>query len=226
MALTPTEAFGAMAKDYDSIARRGMPVYDEMLDAVMGCLVDGAADVLELGCGTGVLTLRLAQRYPGAAITAVDAAPEMLEIARGRLDAEGAGGRATLRTGLFEEMELGSESYDLIASNMSLHHIEDKQPFYTKLRAALRPGGLLVLGDELKAALPHIEEQFWNGWLNFARRPGGLTEEEIAEIVRHVEVLDHYETLPRQIELLWTAGFETVDCVWRKLNYAVFVAQA
>jgi ubiquinone/menaquinone biosynthesis C-methylase UbiE len=226
MVLNPADAFGAMAKDYDSIARRGMPVYDEMLEAIMGCTVDGPVDVLELGCGTGALTLRLAEHYPLASLTAIDAAPEMLAIARERLAAGGAAARVELREGLFEDLEPGSGAYDLIATNMALHHIEDKQPFYTALRAALRPGGLLVLGDELQGALPHIEDRFWSGWLDFARRPGGLAEAEIADILSHVDQLDHYETLPRQLELLQRAGFDAVDCIWRKLNYAVCVAQA
>lgn len=226
MVLNATDAFSAMAEEYDSIARRGMPVYDEMLDAAMGCVVDGAVDILELGCGTGALTLRLANRYPGASITAIDAAPKMLEIAQARVDAEEAGSGVTLRGGLFEDAVFANGSYDLIASNMSLHHIADKQPFYARLRAALRPHGLLAVGDELTGAMPHMEERYWDAWLEFARRPGGLTEFEIAEILRHAEELDHYETLPRQLELLTLAGFREVDCVWRKLNYGVFVARA
>ena len=73
MALNPADAFGTMAAEYDSIARLGMPVYDEQLDAIEGCLLDGVTAVLELGCGTGALTLRLARRYPEAEIAAIDA---------------------------------------------------------------------------------------------------------------------------------------------------------
>ncbi len=226
MALTPADAFGTMATEYDSIARRGMPVYDEQLDAIEGCLFDGVTAILELGCGTGALTLRLVRRYPEAEITGIDAAQGMLDIASERVRAEGAAERVTLRTALFEELNIRMEGYDLIAANMSLHHVADKQPFYSKLRRALRPGGLLVFGDELQGALPHIEKHYWNAWLDFARQPGHLNEERIAEIIRHTEELDHYETLPRQLELLTKAGFGLVDCAWRKLNYAVFVAQA
>lgn len=39
-----------------------------------------------------------------------------------------------------------------------------------------------------------------------------------------MEQFDHYETLPRQLELLSDAGFTQVDCTWRYLNYGVFVA--
>ncbi len=226
MALKPADAFGTMAAEYDSIARLGMPVYDEQLDAIDECLLDGVTAVLELGCGTGALTLRLARRYPQAEIAAIDAAQEMLAIASERIRADGAADRVSFRAALFEELNMGAAGYDLIAANMSLHHIADKQPFYSKLRQALRPGGLLVFGDELQVALPHIEERYWAAWLDFARQPGHLSEERIAQILRHTEELDHYETLPRQLELLTEAGFGLVDSAWRKLNYAVFVAQA
>ncbi|HEX9641802.1 MAG TPA: class I SAM-dependent methyltransferase [Candidatus Krumholzibacteria bacterium] len=225
------EFFGEIAGEYDSIARRGMPCYEELLEALAGCLPDGPTDLLELGCGTGALTRLLAERYSEAKLRAVDAAPEMIELAQARLVEAGvatAGMIADTSFGVaqFETLSLPERSYDLIASNMSLHHVEDKEPFYTRLRLALRPGGLLVFGDELKGAHAHVEERHWNAWLDYARAPGHLSEEEVARIVRHSEEIDHYETLPRQLELLRAAGFDPVDCVWRYLNYAVFVAQA
>lgn len=226
MTLKPADAFGTMAADYDVIARLGMPVYDEQLDAIESCLLDGLTTVLELGCGTGALTSRLVRRYPDAQITAIDAAQEMLDIARGRLQANGEAKRVSFRTELFEDLTLEKQSHELIAANMSLHHVADKQPFYSMLRQALQQGGLLVFGDELQVTLPHIEERYWSAWLAFARQPGHLNEKQVAEIIRHTEELDHYETLPRQLELLTKAGFTRVDCTWRKLNYAVFVAQA
>jgi ubiquinone/menaquinone biosynthesis C-methylase UbiE len=228
---SPEELFNAIARDYDSIARRGMPRYDEMLDAIVACLVDGPGDVLELGCGTGALTARLAERYPDARIHAIDASPEMLELAEARIVSAGVAaggmvGETSFAHGRFEDLDLAGHSYDLIASNMSLHHIEDKGPFYGELHSALRPGGLLVFGDELKGALPHIEERHLGAWRDFASRQGGLSQDELDTIERHSTEIDHYETLPRQLELLGEAGFEQVDCVWRYLNYGVFVCQA
>lgn len=225
------EFFGEISGAYDSIARRGMPRYEEMLETVAACLPDGPSDLLELGCGTGALTRLLAERYSDATLRAVDAAPEMIERAQARLVAAGVAtagmiADTSFEVARFEALSLPERSYDLIAANMSLHHVEDKQPFYTRLRLALRPGGLLVFGDELKGAHAYIEERHRDAWLEFARLPGHLSEDEVAEIVRHSEEIDHYETLPRQMELLRAAGFDPVDCVWRYLNYAVFVAQA
>lgn len=218
------EYFGTLAERYDSVARRGMPRRDEMLAKIVEVTPTYADDILELGCGTGALTALLSERYPRSTILALDGASEMVELAKERLDAAKRGAEVTLEVQPFEELELPRQRYDLIASNMSLHHVKDKVPFYAKLWEALRPDGLLVFGDELKGVLPYVEELHWNGWLEFARQPGGLTEREIAEIVAHAETEDHYETLPDQLKMLRSGGFVQIDCTWRYLNYGVFVA--
>jgi tRNA (cmo5U34)-methyltransferase len=226
MAQSVGDYFGSMAERYDSIARRGMPRYEEMLDKILEVAPERAGNILELGCGTGALTLRLRARFPIANLRAIDAAPEMLDLAQERLR-EAAVERADevdFDVGRFGEFEMRRQSYDLITGNMSLHHLKDKGPFYAQLWEALKPGGVLVFGDELKGELPYVEDVHWNGWLEFARQPNHLTEQEIAEIIRHVEAEDHYETLTNQLSLLRKAGFVGVDCTWRFLNYAVFVA--
>jgi tRNA (cmo5U34)-methyltransferase len=214
--------FDTIAGGYDSFALRAMPRYEEMLREIVRCLPDGPRDLLELGCGTGTLTALLIGRYPEARLKAIDASAEMIETARGRVPAE----RVSFSVSLFEDLDLPQGSFDLIASNMSLHHIADKGPFYKRLHDALRPGGSFIFGDELEGALPRIRELNWNGWLEFASREGHLSGEEIARIKQHEREFDHYETLSDQIDLLRAAGFDSVDCVWRYLIYGVFVAQA
>ena len=49
MAKEATDFFGAIAERYDSLARRGMPRYGEMLSALIAVTPDRAEDVLELG---------------------------------------------------------------------------------------------------------------------------------------------------------------------------------
>jgi tRNA (cmo5U34)-methyltransferase len=223
---TVSDYFKDHAPKYDSFTLRAMPRYEEMLGEIVRCLPGQANDILELGCGTGSLTALLTRHYANSAITAIDASAEMMELARERLGSLVAPSEhVAFVESLFEELDLPERAYDLIASNMSLHHIVDKGPFYRRLHESLRPGGTLVLGDELVGALPRVQQLNWDGWLRFARDSGGLGDSEIEEIVRHEREFDHYETLLRQLELLGAAGFGSVDCVWRYLNYAVFVAQ-
>jgi tRNA (cmo5U34)-methyltransferase len=216
--------FDDMASRYDDFVQRAVPRYEEMLDEVAGYLPEQATDILELGCGTGALTLRVARRYPQSRLTAVDGSVEMIDVARRRLASEG--GQVEFVESLFEQLDLPSTAYDLIVSNMSLHHVADKAPMYARLHAALRPGCLLVFGDELVGATPDIQEFHWGRWEAFASQPGHLSEAERTEGAEHMRQFDHYETLQRQLELLRSAGFQGVDCVWRYLNYSIFVAQA
>ncbi|MEX1255901.1 MAG: class I SAM-dependent methyltransferase [Dehalococcoidia bacterium] len=223
---TVGEYFGSLVEKYDSLIRRGLPRYQEMLDELVESLPEGADDILELGCGTGALTLRIADRCPDARITVVDAAPEMVDLTQARLSeahprvAE----RATFLTSTFESLEIEEEAYDCITASMSLHHVIDKAPFYERLHGALRDGGSLVVADELTGAVPYVQALHWDRWERFARLPDHLTVSEIDSILAHMGRFDHYETLPRQLDLLAGAGFRAVDCAWRHINYGIFVA--
>jgi len=97
-------------------------------------------DVLDFGCGTGLLTLRLARRVKS--ITGVDSSQGMLEVLKSHADKQG-------RTNVFTR-HLGPGhgplgSYDAIVSSMTLHHIERFDLLLEQLfRAAKTPGTLCV----------------------------------------------------------------------------------
>ena len=78
-----SDYFGAMLADYDSLILRSVPDYDEMIARVAQYLParPPRPRILELGCGTGNLSLVLAGRYPDAELTLVDASAELIEIA-------------------------------------------------------------------------------------------------------------------------------------------------
>lgn len=79
-------------------------------------------NVLELGCGTGDLTLHLLRA--GAAVTALDISREMTEIARKRAQIFTSGRRARFITAPAEASGLPSRSFDLIVGRFALHHLD------------------------------------------------------------------------------------------------------
>ncbi|MBO0731417.1 MAG: methyltransferase domain-containing protein [Acidimicrobiaceae bacterium] len=96
----------------------------------------GAA-VLEVGCGTGLLTAELA-RFP-LAITAIDIGPAMIEVARRNLPNE-----VRLVTSPFEEFKAADASFDLVISATADHWI-DPDVFGARSARLLRSGGWLAI---------------------------------------------------------------------------------
>lgn len=101
-------------------------------------------DVLDFGCGTGLLTLHL---RPGVrSITGADSSEGMLAVLRNKV---AQGNLANVRTA-FLDLDKGDAlpgRYDLVVSSMTLHHIPDVARLLVQFRNVLRPGGRLCIAD-------------------------------------------------------------------------------
>jgi ubiquinone/menaquinone biosynthesis C-methylase UbiE len=122
-----------------------------MYDAVAAAAVGGDSTrrILELGCGTGNLTARLLAR--GAEVTAIDQDPEMLAVARKKLEGEP---RLALHEMAAVEIadRFPASSFDAVTGTLILSEMSEDEQAYV-LDAAyrlLRPGGRLVVADEVQ----------------------------------------------------------------------------
>lgn len=226
MTITATAYWGARAAEYDDFIRRVVPRYDEMTERLLESLPAAPGHVLELGCGTGNLSLRLATRFPAARFTFVDGAPEMVEAARTRLGAEapGVAKRSTFLEATFETLELEPESVDLVVASLSLHHVPELAPVYRALGRGMAPGGEFRSADGIRAVDPTQHALHLARWEAFWQEGDRLTPEEIASVRDHVERHDHYETFSRHARMLEAAGFTRVDCLWRDGLFGVISA--
>jgi 2-polyprenyl-6-hydroxyphenyl methylase/3-demethylubiquinone-9 3-methyltransferase len=93
---------------------------------------------LDVGCGAGLLTEPLARL--GAKVTGIDAAPELIAVAREHAAAMGL--EIDYRAAAVEEL---TEQFDLVASMEVVEHVADPAAFLAALAKRLAPGGLLVL---------------------------------------------------------------------------------
>lgn len=100
-------------------------------------------DVLDFGCGTGLVALDLAAA--GARVTGADSSKGMLRVFAAKAGEAGLAARA-LDLGEDGAGALGGP-YDLAASSMTLHHVADVPALLKRLRASLRPGGRVALAD-------------------------------------------------------------------------------
>jgi trans-aconitate 2-methyltransferase len=106
-------------------------------DLVAELPLRGNERILDLGCGDGSLTRRLADRVPQGFVLGIDAAAGMLDAAQART-------RVNLR---FEQADMATvafdREFDLIFSNAALHWVDGHTALLERLHRALRPGGRL-----------------------------------------------------------------------------------
>ena len=128
--------FDGVAGLYDA-SRPGYPA--SVVEFVAATAGIGPGDaVLEIGCGTGQLTERLAAL--GVRLTAIDIGPALLDAARRRL----AGADVSFQLAPFEDLRADDASFDLIISGAAFHWI-DPEVRFSKSARLLRPGGWLAL---------------------------------------------------------------------------------
>jgi len=115
------------------------------------------ARLLDLGAGSGVGTIALAQRFAGAEVIAVDQDEQMLEHIRAKaLDLGLASRVRTVQADLDAGLP-AVEPVDLSWASMSMHHLADPDRVLREVFAATRPGGLLAVAEfaEPLRHLPH-----------------------------------------------------------------------
>jgi len=99
--------------------------------------------VLDLGCGTGELTARLAAKYPRASFVGVDLEESHLERARARCDSFGARVRFEVADAL--ALPYADASFDFVVCRHVIQAVPDPPRAVAEMRRVLRPGGRLHL---------------------------------------------------------------------------------
>ena len=104
-------------------------------------------EVLDLGCGTGTLSLWLKTQAPEAQITAIDGDPKILAIAQKK--ASQAGLAVRFAHGLSFQLPYPAGVFDQVVSSLFFHHLTrtDKERTIREVLRVLKPGGQLHVAD-------------------------------------------------------------------------------
>jgi ubiquinone/menaquinone biosynthesis C-methylase UbiE len=165
--------------------------------------IERGASVLDVGCGTGSLTLR-AKALAGSEgqVYGIDAAPEM--IARARRKAQAAGAQVTFQVGVIEALYFADGTFDRVLSSLMMHHLPGalKGQGLAEVYRVLKPGGQLLIVD-FDASVPR------RGWAGLHHRlshaqhdthAGQDTEVGLQQLVRSAGFADvtggHLRSLP------------------------------
>ena len=161
---------------------------------------ENGAQILDLGCGTGLELDAFFSLNPNAKVTGIDLAVGMLNELKKKFSDKD----INLILGSYFEVPFGEECFDAAVSVESLHHFtkDEKIPLYTKLKAALKNGGYFILTDYF--AMTDEEETEHRQELIRLRKEQNLPDGEFY----------HYDTpltVEHEKEALLAAGFSSVE---------------
>ena len=146
---------------------------------------------LDVGCGAGLLAEPLARL--GAKVTAIDAAPEVIAVAKAH--AAGQGLAIDYRHSAVEDLD---GRFDLVTAMEVIEHVADPRAFLASLAARLAPGGLLILSTPNRTARSRLLMI--------------TVAEGIGQIPKGTHEYDKFITPDEMKAMMAAAGLAVIDC--------------
>lgn len=188
---------------------------------LMARIPPGSRRVLDLACGTGIVTGHLLRRCPRARITGVDLTPEYLAIARRRFEGSGRALRFVL--GNAETMTFEG-TFDAIVSSYLPKYVHPRQ-LLTGLLPHLEPGAAIALHDFTYPRRP-LQQQAWRAWMKTIQHVGlrifpqwrAALGGDLADLIRASRWSSEYRWVLRDL------GFQDIQREWITAQMAAVVS--
>ena len=127
---------------------------------------DGQGSLLEVGCGSGALSIRAALTWPGAQVTGIDywgaAYGYGQAMCEKNAESEGVAARCRFQHGDANKLDFPDGSFDAVVSNYVYHNVmgADKQALLRETLRVLKKGGVFALNDDMKPRMYGDMEEF------------------------------------------------------------------
>ncbi len=210
---------------FDDMLRRSIPQYDVMRDACvnLGSLyVQPETDIVDLGCSRGEALVPFIERFGRQnSFVGCEISEPMLDACRTRF--------AGLDTVRIERCDLRSEypavraSVTLCILTLQFTPIEYRHEILTNIFEHTTGGGALVLVEKILGNSSTIDRSFIDCYYHL-KSDNGYSQDAIDRKRHSLEGVLVPVTARWNEELLHAAGFTHVDCFWRWMNFAGWVA--
>jgi ubiquinone/menaquinone biosynthesis C-methylase UbiE len=157
-------------EDTDSVRRyaQGIDLWMPRIARSFAERIDGwemsRGKVLDLGSGTGILSVELAKAFPGLEFAGLDLSEAAVTIAREQVADTSVAPRVSFERGDAQEMPFDDGSFDLVVSSNTLHLLESPIEMFNEVWRVLRPTGRFIVSDFRRSCLgaltPHIKAAY------------------------------------------------------------------
>lgn len=215
--------FNLVAREYDENRKKFIPCFDEYYKGTTAFIASNIATpkkILDLGAGTVLLSAFWYQHFQNAEYKLVDIADEMLEVAKQRFE-----GLENVSYQIMDYSQmLPDGEFDVIASALSIHHLENEQKaeLFYRIYDKLPEGGLFVNYDQFCGGSKEMDQWFDSYWED-QLRTSGLTETDL-ERWRERRKLDRECSVEEEIVMLEKSNFKNVKCIYSNQKFSVIVA--
>ena len=208
--------------------QRSIPQYNAMRMVTFEVgrrFVQPGTAIIDMGCSRGQALLPFVSSF-GAAndYIGLEISEPMIEAARQNFNYQPHGNRVTIKSAdLRHEFPGVTSSLVLSVLTLQFTPIEYRQQIIRRVFESLAPGGAFILVEKILGATAKLDEAFVNLFLNI-KRENGYSESQIDRKRLSLEGVLVPVTARWNEELLYQEGFTSVDCFWRHLNFAGWVA--
>ncbi len=217
-----------VADVFDDMLQRSIPQYNAMRMVVFEVgsrFVQPGTAIVDMGCSRGealapfVSSFGATNEYIGLEIS-----EPMIEAARTKFGSHPHGDRVTIQPAdLRHEFPQVRSSLVLSVLTLQFTPIEYRQRIIRRVFDTLEPGGAFILVEKVLGATSELNDAFVDLFLRIKKR-NGYSEAEIDRKRLSLEGVLVPVTAHWNEELLHEEGFRSVDCFWRHLNFAGWVA--
>lgn len=217
-----------VAAVFDDMLARSIPQYEVMRQAVydLACrYAKHGTAIIDLGCSRGEALAPLVDKF-GAynRFIGVDVSEPMLEAARERFQGYEKVGVVSIRNlDLRHDYPPELASVTLCVLTLQFTPIEYRQQIVRRIWEHTLPGGALILVEKVLGASADIDSLMVDLYYGM-KRANGYTQEQIDRKRLSLEGVLVPVTARWNEELLKMAGFTQVDCFWRWMNFAGWLA--
>ena len=211
------EVFDATASSYDKDRSRLIPGCDDFYRWAVKLIPNNATEIVELGAGSGLLTMLVRNRFPNARIHLLDFSQPMLDLAKKRLEGD--------RNLEFHCVDYLSGEWPrnacAVVSSLSIHHLDDegKRTVFSRAHQALRPAGVFINAEQVAGPTSELDERYKSWWLDEVRAAGATDQQVTDSLYRQKE--DRCSSVELQLAWMREAGFADADCWYKNGRFAV-----